>query len=340
MKYPDFLKKNDIIGICAPSDGIGSDVPKCRRLESAKECFENRGYRTLETQSVRKSVAGRSANAAIRASEFMELIENPDCKAIIAAGGGDWLFEMLPYLDYRKIAEHPTWFEGMSDPTGICYTMTVLADIASVYGTNVGAFGMRPLDESLENNLKILEGESIVQKNGDSYQSEWLDLETGLEVYKKDSKTEIKRLDDPGEDCDFSGRLLGGCMDVLVQLCGTRFDGTKKFIEKYKKDGTIWFLEVFSMTPEVLASYLWKFKEAGWFDNVRGFLFGRPTYINTDFSQTTYEEAIMTVLGSLGRPVITGLDIGHRPPTMTIVNGSVGKAVYRDGEFELGMRFC
>ncbi len=27
-------------------------------------------------------------------------------------------------------------------------------------------------------------------------------------------------------------------------------------------------------------------------------------------------------------------------PTMTIVNGNFRKAVYRDEEFELGMRFC
>ena len=41
----------------------------------------------------------------------------------------------------------------------------------------------------------------------------------------------------------FSGRLLGGCMDCLVNLLGTRFDKTQDFLEKYKEDGIIWFLE-------------------------------------------------------------------------------------------------
>ncbi len=338
MLYPPFLEKSDIIGICAPSDGIGDDIIKNRRLDFAKENFEARGYKVTETASVRRSVKGRSATAAVRAEEFISLIENPECKAIISSGGGDWLFEMLPYLDYKKIAENPTWFEGMSDPTGICYTMTVLSDVASIYGTNAGAFGMREWDESLENNMSILEGNIPVQKNRDRYQSDWLELVNGDEGYKLDADTEVKRIDLPDVPVKFSGRLLGGCMDVLVQLCGTRFDGTGKFIEKYKKDGTIWFLEVFSMTPEVLASYLWKFKQAGWFDNAKGFIFGRPAFINTEFSQTGYEEAIVSVLGATSRPIITGLDIGHRPPSMTLINGSVGEAEYGNGKFRIEMK--
>ena len=340
MIYPDFLKQGDTIGITAPSDGAGDDILKNRRFDSAIAQFTGRGYKVKETKSVRNSVNGRSADAHVRAEEYMGLVSDPACKAIIAAGGGDWLFEILPYLDYKKIAENPTWFEGMSDPTGICYSVTTLADVATIYGTNFSAFGMKPWDEKLEDNLKILEGDMVTQKNSEMYQSGWLDLTDGFDVYKKDTKTFLKRLDYSRRNVIIKerGRLIGGCMDVLVELAGTRFDGTREFVERYREDGCIWYLEVFSMTPEQLASYLWKFRESGWFETAKAFLFGRPCFINDEYSLTTYEDAIMSVLGPMEKPVITGLDVGHRPPSITIINGAVGEIEFDGREFSLNMK--
>ena len=32
----------------------------------------------------------------------------------------------------------------------------------------------------------------------------------------------------------FEGRMIGGCIDVLVSLVGTKFDNVVNFVEKYK----------------------------------------------------------------------------------------------------------
>lgn len=327
MIYPEFLKPGDTIGITAPSDGIGDNVLKNVRLDSAKKQFEKRGFKVAETESVRRSVKGRSASAAKRAEEFMSLVLNPECKAVISACGGDFLFEILPYLDYGLIAENPTWFQGNSDPTGLCYTLTTIADVASIYSVNVQPFGMKPWDETLEDNFKILKGELSVQKNSEKYQNGWQELTDGYDIYKKDAKTLIKVLDNYSSrnvKIKETGRLLGGCMDVLVQLVGTRFDKTAEFIEKYREDGIIWYLEIFSMTPELIAAYLWKFKEAGWFDTAKAFIFGRPAMVNEEYSVIGYEEAIESALKKLARPIIIGADIGHRQPVMTVINGALG----------------
>ena len=37
--------------------------------------------------------------------------------------------------------------------------------------------------------------------------------------------------------------MIGGCMDCLVNLIGTKFDRVGEFLERYKDDGFIWFLE-------------------------------------------------------------------------------------------------
>ncbi len=330
MIYPEFIKKGDIIGFCAPSDGDADEIGGAK-LDSAAEQMTRRGYRVIETSLTRCSEKGKSGDGQGRGADFMSLIENPEVKSVFSVSGGDWLFEMLPFVDFQKVRENPKWFEGMSDPTGLVHTITTLADVASVYCANAGEFGMQPWDESLVNNFRILEGEDLIQKSCSRFQSGWLDYETGRETYAFDSDVSVKRLDSDGS-VTVSGRLLGGCMDVLVGLCGTRFDRTAAFAEKYAEDGILWYLEVFSMSPELIAFYLWKFKEAGWFKNAKGFLFGRPCMINDAYSAVSYEEGIMSVLSDLNVPVITGLDIGHRPPHWTVINGSVGEFAFTAGE--------
>jgi muramoyltetrapeptide carboxypeptidase LdcA involved in peptidoglycan recycling len=368
--YPEFLKSNSsIIGITAPSDGRSKPVD-IKRLESAKAQLESRGYSVIETASVRKSEKGRSADGRTRADELMQLIEDSACKGILCASGGDWLFEMLPFLDYAKFAENPTWVEGMSDPTGLTFTMTTISDVAAVYCANAGEFGMQPWDETLENNLAILEGKNVIQKSTDSYQSGWLDLETGYETYKKDSKTcwkllsagttsnletdkcldllnaldtdtnsKIEKADESLQKIKFRGRLLGGCLDVIVNLCGTKYDNVNNFIEKYSSDGILWYLEAFDMTPEQLAFSLWELKEAGWFKYVKGFVFGRPAMLKDEYSSVTYDEAIMSILRDLNVPVINNADIGHRPPHLTVINGAVGTVTFENGRGSLTTEF-
>ena len=105
------------------------------------------------------------------------------------------------------------------------------------------------------------------------------------------------------EKIEISGRLVGGCLDVLAFLIGTKYDGTEQFIEKYKDDGIVWVLESFNMEDVVLITHLWQMKEKGYFKNATGFVFGRPLMYNTWIEQP-YKDAVMSVLGDLNVPII------------------------------------
>ncbi len=340
MIYPDFLKKDDIIGITAPSDGRSNETD-IRRLESAEEAFVQRGYGVSETAHVRCSEGGKSAPAAVRGEEFMSLIENNSVKAVVCASGGDWLFEMLDFVDYESIAKHPKWICGMSDPTGLTFTAATLADVASVYCVNAGDYGMRPWDRMLEENLSLLEGKAFSQKSSDSYQSGWAKRKTGLETYEKDAVTEWKVLLPEGKsETVLEGRMIGGCLDVLCNLVGTPFDKTAEFADRYKKDGILWYLEVFQMTPEQICFAIWQMKKAGWFKNISGVIFGRPAMVCEDYSSISYYEAVKQAFAEFDIPVVADADIGHRPPSLTMVNGAVGKIVCRDGAGEVFTRFA
>lgn len=68
-----------------------------------------------------------------------------------------------------------------------------------------------------------------------------------------------------------SGRLLGGCMDCLVNLTGTSFDKVAEFQKKYRDDGILWFLESCDLNVMSIRRAMWHMKQAGWFENTKDF---------------------------------------------------------------------
>ena len=72
-------------------------------------------------------------------------------------------------------------------------------------------------------------------------------------------------------------------------------------------------------------------EQAGWFQYVKGFLIGRP---NSAYGQEMMGldayQAVLEVAGRKNVPVIMDADIGHLPPMMPIVSGSLAKVSAKD----------
>lgn len=329
MKYPDFIKEGDIIGITAPSDGV-IDSLKQARLNSAIHSFREKGYKVIETEHVRCSNKGKSCDSKIQAKEVEELFLDSKVSCIFCVGGGDFLLEMLPYFNYSIVEKNPKWIQGYSDPTGLLFTITTKLDIATIYGDNFKSFGMNPWHESLNHNYKILTGELITQNNFLLYERERTESVTGLEPYHLDSQVEWKNLNGENQ-VTLKGRIIGGCIDVLLSLVGTKFDSVKEFIERYKEDGIIWYFDNAELTSEQLIRGLWQMEMAGWFEYTKGIVFGRST-IESSYYDISFKEALETALLKLSVPVLYDLDFGHVSPRMTIINGAITQINYENGK--------
>jgi len=325
MLYPKSLEKGYKVGVTATSAGFDTEVDFIR-LESGIKHFADLGYPVKVTDNVCKNFKGRSSDGPTRAKELMQLFSDSKVRAIIAACGGDYLVEMLSYLNFEVLKANPTWIQGFSDTTGILFTITTNLEIATLYANNFSTFGMGNWHSSLMNNLKILEGQEITQNSEEQFQNNYQDHITGYEEFVMEKDVEWKNLFpckwDTTEALTISGRALGGCLDVILKLIGTRFDKTKEFIERYQQDKILWFLESFNLGSEDLTRGLWQLKEAGWFEHASGFIFGRPAMFHSD-SDTTYEEAVLSVLKELNLPIILEADIGHKPPQFTMINGAI-----------------
>lgn len=331
MNYPENLKIGDTIGICAPSAGI-IKPEKIEKLNLAIKSLENMGYQVIETASVRKDENGRSASASQRAKEFMELLENEEVKLIIFASGGDFLCEMLDYLDFDKIkALKPKWMQGYSDITGISYLFNTILDIPTMYCQTIKDYAMKPLHRSLVDSLEIEKGNEIIQESFELYEKEWnLDEMNPETTYNLTEKVEWKNVF--GEDeIVMQGRSIGGCLDCIKSYIGTKYDKVQEYIERHKEDGIIWFLEVFEMNTAELQRTLWQMKSCGYFKYCKGIIFGRPLFVREDYD-TSFNEAVKISLADLNLPVICDADIGHVSPQMAIVNGAILKITSKNGK--------
>ena len=331
MNYPENLKIGDTIGICAPSAGI-IKPEKIEKLNLAIKSLENMGYQVIETASVRKDENGRSASASQRAKEFMELLENEEVKLIIFASGGDFLCEMLDYLDFDKIkALKPKWMQGYSDITGISYLFNTILDIPTMYCQTIKDYAMKPLHRSLVDSLEIEKGNEIIQESFELYEKEWnLDEMNPETTYNLTEKVEWKNVF--GEDeIVMQGRSIGGCLDCIKSYIGTKYDKVQEYIERHKEDGIIWFLEVFEMNTAELQRTLWQMKSCGYFKYCKGIIFGRPLFVREDYD-TSFNEAVKISLADLNLPVICDADIGHVSPQMAIVNGAILKVTSENGK--------
>lgn len=329
MNYPEKLKKGDTIGICAPSGGIVEEH-KIARLEAAIEQLRQMGYQVIETASVRKEERGRSADKKQRAKEFIELWEDDKVKLILYAAGGDFLIDMLEELDFEKLkTTKPKWTQGFSDITTLSFLLNTILDIPSMYCESVKDYAMKPLYKNLTDALDIMSGKQIIQTSFEKYEEEHKETTNPYEGYYLTQKVEWKNIVGK-EPIQMQGRALGGCLDCIRNFFGTKYDKIREYTEKYKEDGTLWFLECYEMGTAELYRVLWQMKQAEYFKHCKGILFGRPLFTRNDYD-ITFNETIKEVLEDLNIPIICDVDIGHVPPQMAIVNGAILKVTLEEG---------
>ncbi len=327
MFYPKNLEKGYKIGVSAPSSGMSS-IPDQTRLESGLKHFQELGYPVIVTEHVRSDYKGASASGKVRAKELTELILNPEVRAVIAASGGDFLMQMLSELDLELIRSNPKWLQGFSDITGLLFTVTTNLDIATLYANNFSSFGMKKWHNSLYENIRIMEGENLIQHSFDFYQDGYKPRITGLEEFVPEAPVNWVNLTPEGkvfeEEVVMNGRMIGGNLDVCLNLVGTRFDQVPEFVHRYRQDQILWFFESYSLDSSEIIRGLWQLKEAGWFEHAAGFIFGRPAMFEEQ-NGIAYMEAITIGLEELHVPIVLEADIGHKPPQLTMMNGAMAE---------------
>lgn len=329
MIYPKFLKKGDTIGVPAPSSG-SYDAFNNLKIKNAIYNIEKMGYNLVISDNIYNCIKGRSASAEIRGKEINDMFSNKNIDFITSVAGGSFLVECLPYINFENVVNNPKFFQGFSDPTGIIFPLTTKYDIATIYGKNFGNYGIENYSRDIKENLKIISGNLIEQNSYEKYEEKSKENAKPTDGYNLTEKVSWKVLN--SNNTVISGRVMAGCFDVIVSIAGTKYDGAIEFCDKYKNDGIVWIFDICGLSKEEIICYLWQLNEMGYFKYATGILFGRCGE-NITFYDYTMEEALKdSVVAKLGIPIVYDIDVTHKKPSMTIINGSIVNISVENGK--------
>jgi len=326
VRYPAPLRPGALIGVTAPSSGVPADLRP--RLAFCVEDLRRRGYEVV----VGDCMDGEgvvSAPAADRAAELMDMLLDPGIAAVVPPWGGELLVEVLPHLDLATLRRaEPTWVVGFSDVSTLLLPLTTVTGTATVHGQNLLETPYevpRPLAHWLDV-VALGEGGSIEQGASTAHRlhgfDPWQDDPT-FSRWTFDSGGRWSLLDPAVGPVRVEGRLVGGCIETVSILAGTAYGDLPAFAREHAPEGLIVYVEASGDVATDIARDLWRMRLAGWFDAATAVLVGRTTAPDADgFTQL---DAVRSVLGDLGLPVVLDVDCGHVAPHLALVNGALAR---------------
>jgi len=278
---PPALRRGDLIGIVAPASNIRPEL-----LEQGCRELERLGFRTTyrpDITSFRRYFSGADER---RTAELLQMVRNPDVRAIFCARGGYGSGRVIPYLEPELFRASPKIICGASDVT-LLLSFLDRAGIVSFHGPMVAA--------------SIREGE-----HGYDAQTLLDVLGGACPVRFPLAKTTVLR---GGEAV---GRLTGGCLSLVTATLGTRYE--------IDTQDSILVLEDVDAKPYQIDRMLTHLIHAGKLDGVRGLVFGEMLNCTQHQNQGyTLEEVIMDVLDAYRIPILYGFPTGHASRPNVIV---------------------
>ena len=328
MIKPKHLSPGDRVAVVSLSSGILGEPPFIHKYALAKERLErDYGLRVEAMPNALRGVDYLYRHPEARAQDLMDAFRDPEIRAVFCAIGGDDTIRLLPYVDFGVLRDNPKIFTGFSDTTSNHFMMHK-AGLVSYYGLSL----MCDLAEyvSINEYTRAMMEQTIFdpQPRLDVPCSEFCAFEKEKVRWSEENVhiPRPRRKNTGYEILQGSGRvqgeLLGGCLDVFVELFGTElwpkpeeWSGKLLLLETSEED----------MPDELLLWYLRGLQAQGILARISGIVFGKPA---AESKFDSYKEVLRRVVG---------LEAG-RPELPILYNVNVGHS-YPIGLFPLGLRY-
>jgi muramoyltetrapeptide carboxypeptidase len=295
---PPALRPGDLIGIVAPASNVKLDL-----LEAGCRELERLGFRTLYRPGITSTHRYLSGTDERRAAEFLEMLRNPEVRAIFCARGGYGCSRIVPYLEPELLRVNPKIINGASDVT----TLLALLDRSGLTGFH---------GPMVATSFRL--GEAAYDK------SILLNVLSGSTVRFPTRETTVLR---PGEA---RGRLTGGCLSLVAATLATPYE--------IDTTDSILVLEDIDAKPYQIDRMLTQLVQAGKFDSVKGVVFGEMMNCMQHTNQGyALEEVLLDLLGSTRFPILYGFPTGHtsKPNVLVPFGVEARLALGADSVFEL-----
>lgn len=304
---PPALKEESIIAVVSPAS-----AEKSERFDSAKKRLEKLGFLVKEGGHARLKNKYFAGTDEERAADFNAALKDESVSAIFAARGGYGCSRLLSRLDYDSAKRNPKIILGGSDLTVLLWAIhqrtglyTFFGPMALEIGRGLEGFSARVLWKILSENII---GEFTFPPEHHPYSLK------------------------PGTA---RGRLIGGCLSLVVSLLGTEYFGDVS--------GRLLFLEEIGEKPFRIDRMLTHLRNAGVFNKISGLMLGdfHQCWEGDDGESLQLREIIEQVLEDVNIPVMAGLPFGHGKLKMTLplgikaeMDADEGRLIFLEGAVE------
>jgi len=323
---PNALRPGDRVAAVTLSGGGPGAVPW--RYEAGKRQLETEfEIAVVEMPHTLRDPEWLAQNPSARADDLQQALEDDTIAGIVSTIGGSDSIRLLPLLDLEAITSHPKVFVGYSDTT-VSHLAFAKAGVTSFYGPSVMAgFGENGgmhtyLVDSFRRTVMTPEAVGVVSPNRAGWTHErlpWTDPKNQTERRRLNEPIDWRFLQGTGRH---SGRLIGGCVEVLDWLRGTRVWPT---LDEWQ--GSILVLETSEsgFSPADLSTRLRSLAAVGVLERTAGIIMGRPGGGVDPQTFPDYDAALLRIVrdeqGLTELPVVTRMDFGHTDPMMTLPFG-------------------
>lgn len=327
MRFPPPLRPGDAIGVTAPSSGV-RDAHR-HRFDVACEALRGRGYDVRVGRHIWG--AGVVAGAEERAAELTAMLIDPEIRAVVPPWGGELAIQLLDHLDWDALARaEPTWLVGFSDLTTLMVPLATRLGWASIHGGNLMDTPYHPPEGLLHwTEVAAATGPFVQHSPGRYRRGGWDDYEGDPGVSRMTLDAEGTWEVVGGGSVDVTGRLIGGCIEVLSPLVGTPYGAVPAFARAHDDDGLIVYVEAAEDGAYTICRALHGMRMAGWFDHASAIVVGRTAA--PDAEELTQRAAVLDALGGLDVPLVLDVECGHVQPYLCLVNGALARVVV-DGD--------
>jgi muramoyltetrapeptide carboxypeptidase len=285
FNVPKALQKGSLIGIVCVAAPEGKLFPD--RMAAGVRKIESLGFRVRIAPHAMQQDGYMAAAPSVVAKELTELLTDPECDAVICAGGGITSNSILPYLDFEQLGRRPKILAGASNPTTLLNAVSHYSRFLTFHGPSIiWDYGDPEQPPASVSNFL-----SIVQDGGTSLAplTQWLR---------------------PGEA---EGRLVGGNLSSLVHLVGTRFEPVW--------EGAVLFWEEVGEDAAHIAARLTQLQQADVLGQLRGMIVGELVDC-PDTEGVGVLDVVKSLCAGYSFPIAAGLPFGHTSLKFTLPIGA------------------
>lgn len=281
------LEPGDRIGVFSSSSPTTQEA--LRRLENY---FSQRGFEVIVAPNTLAEFGYIAGLPEKRASDFNWLLKDPGVKAIITATGGKGAIQILPFINFDAVRQHPKIICGLSDPTTLLNAITHKSGIPTFHGPNGYNFGHTVPSKFTETN--------------------WWEIVCGSFTIPYRYPLPNYNVLKTSHDELIEGKIFGGNLGVLVNVIGTPYEPPW--------EGTILFIEERIVDISKTDIMLTQLQLAGVFDKIKGLVVGQYVELQSN-PHESFEDMLLRNAKEFDFPIITNVLLGHTEDKITIPIG-------------------